>query len=468
MRVYTAPSSLRSDQEAVSNHLDDISSIDQNAFNIGEKNESWFHKAARHEYAVSATIAGEYLKQHGLQNLSSKFEKVAKFHGAPTLKDNSSIWHEKTGYSSGNWAYLTERCLRADSSPTLLWEVFGRGFDYAKVSDQRAIRLYPEILPKKAWEYFVTAKQPARDDDSGWIYDILKNQPEWLKGAKKVRKIAVMRAVRVLTAEPKAQYISITDWTMRINGDGCSPFDPRRSEWTALEIIRQIVEPKQELGVSVPLERTHPQNILIPREWAEVENNGLYLSWEKWRSHIEKAPQIKFTEPEHSLSDYRYHSYNNYIGDDWLKRENQFAAIGRLLLELLSGNHAAPVEWNIRGNERVIDIPRARIFRSLAISSPTLLLIEGCIDPRSAESRLIARQPDLFGLPDGETPNDVRYDPPLLKDVDGLIAAIRNAQEILSENQLAVSMHQPRQLIPFRIHDFAASAGGEAEEDADA
>ncbi len=126
--------------------------------------------------------------------------------------------------------------------------------------------------------------------------------------------------------------------------------------------------------------------------------------------------------------------------------------------------HGAPV----RGNERIIDIPRGQIFRSLAISSPTLLLIEGCIDPRSAESRLIVHQPDLFGLPDGGTPNDVRYDPPPLKDIEDLIAAIRNAQDILKENQLAVSLHQPRQLIPFRISDFAVSANGESEEDTDA
>lgn len=468
IRVCTTPASLRSDQEAASKYLDDIASIEQKRFNANGANESWFHKMARREYTVSVAIAVEYLKQSGLESLSSKFAEVAKFHGAPALEDNSSIWFEKTGYSAGNWAYLAEHHLRTDSNHTGLWEIFGRGFDYGKVSDQRAIRLYPDVFPKKAWEYLVSSRSTSREDDSGWIYDILKNKRDWIKETKRVRKTAFMRAVRVLEAESKT-HVSIAEWTKYINSDDCSPFDPRKSEWTALEIIRQVVEPKLEVGAApVPLERIHPHNILIPQEWKAIPENGLHLSWEKWRSHIEKSPHsIKFAESEHSLLDYRYHSHKDFADNIWLKRENQFGAIGRLLLGLLCGNHDAPIEWNIRGNERVLDIPRARVFRSLAISSPTLLLIEGCIDPRSAESRLIARLPDLFGLEDGGSANDMQYDPPLLKDVNDLVDAIRNAQDTLSQNQLTVSMHQPRQLIPFRISDFAVSANGDSEEDAD-
>ncbi len=468
IRVCTTPASLRSDQEAAIRHLEDIASIEQKLFSTNGANESWFHKMARREYTVSIAVAVEYLKQSGLQILSCKFAEVAKFHDAPALEDNSSVWLKKTGYSAGNWAYLAEHHLRTDYHNTGLWDIFGRGFDYGKVSDQRAIRLYPEAFPKKAWEYLVSSKSTSREDDSGWIYDILKNNPEWIKGTKKVRKTAFMRAVRVFEAESKT-HISIAEWTRYINSDDCSPFDPRKSEWTALEIIRQVIEPKLEVGAApVPLERIHPQNILIPREWMAVPENALHLSWEKWRSHIEKSPPIKFAESEYSLLDYRYHSHKDFADDIWLKRENQFGAIGRLLLGLLCGNHDAPIEWNVRGNERVLDIPRARVFRSLAISSPTLLLIEGCIDPRSAESRLIARLPDLFGLEDGGSANDMQYDPPLLNDVNDLVAAIRNAQDILSQNQLTVSMHQPRQLIPFRLSDFAVSASGESEEDTDA
>lgn len=468
IRVCTTPATLRSDQEAANRHLEDIASIDQKLFNTSGANESWFHKMARREYTVSVAIAVEYLKQSGLQSLSSKFAEVAKFHDAPALDGDSSVWLEKTGYSAGNWAYLAEHYLRTDSHHTGLWEVFGPSFDYGIVSDQQAIRLYPAAFPKNAWEYLVSSKSTSREDDSGWIYEILKNKPEWIKGTKKVRKTAFKRAVRVLEAESKT-HISITEWTEYTNSDDRLPFDPRKSEWTALEIIRQIIEPKLEVGAtSVPLERIHPQNILIPREWLAIPENGLHLSWEKWRFHIRKSLPIKFAESEHSLLDYRYHSHKDFADDIWLKRENQFGAIGRLLLGLLCGNHDAPIEWNIRGNEKVLDIPRARVFRSLAISSPTLLLIEGCIDPRSAESRLIARLPDLFGLEDGGSANDMQYDPPLLNDVNDLVEAIRDAQDILSQNQLTVSMHQPRQLIPFRLSDFAVSASGESEEDADA
>lgn len=66
-----------------------------------------------------------------------------------------------------------------------------------------------------------------------------------------------MRAVRVLKAESKT-YISIADWTKYINSNDYHSFDPRRSEWTALEIIRQVIEPQEMLGVSFAHEAKLP------------------------------------------------------------------------------------------------------------------------------------------------------------------------------------------------------------------
>ena len=42
---------------------------------------------------------------------------------------------------------------------------------------------------------------------------------------------------------------------------------------------------------------------------------------------------------------------------------------------------------------------------------------------------------------------------------------IVTAQEVLECNQLAVAMNQPRQLIPFRLSDFAIGSDGEGKED---
>ena len=119
----------------------------------------------------------------------------------------------------------------------------------------------------------------------------------------------------------------------------------------------------------------------------------------------------------------------------------------------------------MRGNEQVVRLPRAQWFEVLAISSPTFLLIESCLGARTAETRSIARTPGLFGWLDGEKANDAGFDPPLLVGATALLDAVRNAQKVLEENQLAVMMNQPRQLIPFRLSDFAAGGEGDGDDD---
>ena len=465
LRMALSSSRLHSDQKFAEDYLKsvvDIHKNDQEAFSIEKENESWFHKIAKREYIASIAIAAEYLKQHS-HPLSPDFERIAKFYDAPELDARSSIWIKKTGYSAGSWAYLSEDYLRQDSTPTCLWNIFVRGFDYSIIYDRCAVRLYPEALPKKAWEYFVSEEFTFKEDDSGWIYDVIKSKPEYIATMEGENFSKVLKlAYRAL--ETEAEYINIAEWTECISSDKYSPFDPRKSEWTALEIIKQVLDKLDNVVAKNRLRRVHPQNILIPKKWLCVEEDAPHLSWEKWRSYMEdKSVSIK-VKSTYFLSDYRY---AHYTSDVQRQEEKFLAAMGQLLLGLLCERYDAPVEWNIRGNEKIFHIPRARIFRSLAISSPTLLLIEGCIDPRGAESRLIDRSPEFFGLEEGEHANDTGYDPQPLKGAGDLKAAIEEAQDILRENQLAVSMHQPRQLIPFRIIDFAVSTD-EPEEKTDA
>lgn len=72
--------------------------------------------------------------------------------------------------------------------------------------------------------------------------------------------------------------------------------------------------------------------------------------------------------------------------------------------------------------------------------------------------------PDLFGLFDGMAANDTAFDPPPLLETNSLLEAIEQAQAVLRENQLAVIMNQPRQLIPFRLKDFAIATDTDDDE----
>ena len=152
--------------------------------------------------------------------------------------------------------------------------------------------------------------------------------------------------------------------------------------------------------------------------------------------------------------------YNNF----W---ERRLTSIGRLLLGLLRYDHSAPTIWNIRGNEHIHNLPLAEYFGYLAISSKTLLLLDGCLSGRSAETRTIKIQPELFGWIEGLEINDLRFDPVTLENPNELIEAIEEAQKNLVENQLSVSMNQPRQLIPFSLSDFSTGADDIIESESD-
>ena len=306
-----------------------------------------------------------------------------------------------------------------------------------------------------------------KETDSGWLREAINNNQKRITAARLSKKKAFIRAARSYDSLGNG-WITLSEWTDFISTE-CSPFDPRRSEWTALEIIRQLVYPiVGTLAVTEKrLDRLHPNNILIAESWKTLHQDSACISWEQWRLHMgisqKRTSATRLRDSATSVIDYRYftNTQNAQGLDAWGRR---LVSVGRLLLGLLRFNHGSPSLWNLRGNEQIIELPRAQILRSLAISTPTLLLLNGCLSGRSAETRAILQKPGLFGWKDGIEINDADFDPPLLIGPNELLDTITNAQRVLKENQLAIAMNQPRQLIPFRLKDFAAGADSDGEE----
>lgn len=267
--------------------------------------------------------------------------------------------------------------------------------------------------------------------------------------------------------------MTISEWTASVYN--CSPFDPRRGEWTALEITAQLLSEATSMGSDEAiLDRLHPNNVLLLRNWASCapcHRDRTELSWEEWRQIARSdGTAARLRDTPTSLSDYRY-ALESKAGIPIPDSERRLAAVGRLLLGLLRNDHAAPRIWNLRGNELIVTLPRGRWSEALAISSRTTQILEACLGARSAETRAITRTPGLFGWRDGEQPNDAEFDAPPIYGSTDLLEEIRRSQKILEDNQLAVARNQPRQLIPFRLADFSAGAGsvdeiGEGGEDA--
>jgi len=450
----------RSDKEAALDHLNDVASIDSDVFSIPLEHETWFHAVARKEFGVALLSVSHLISEDIVDDaLAKRLSRLARqYVNKLSFKTDQSDWKGETGRPPGVWAHLVESTLSVDTKPSSVWKLFEPCFDYSNESDRLSVRRYPEHLSSRGWNYFLDSGVAMKETDSGWVREAINYDPIRIENAQNSKRKAFTRAAKSYI-ELDRSWITLSEWTDFVSTH-CNPFDPRYSEWTALEIIRQIIFPiVNELSVTEKkLDFLHPNNVLVDKEWTKnfCENQqSEVIDWDKWRVFVEDTNDIKLRDSPNSIKDYRYfpnYTHREQSLDSWDRR---LVAIGRLLLGLLCVNHESPRLWNLRGNEQISELPRTDVYRSLAISTPTLLLIEGCLSGRRTETRVIFRKPDLFGWNSTEL-NDVEFDSPLLFDINELLQSVERAQHVLKKNQVTITMNQPRQLIPFRLKDFAS------------
>jgi hypothetical protein len=462
-RRITAPDALHSDIEAAANHLKDVARLDKATFRVPPERETWYHAAGRKEFGVALIQVGEVLKdrpEHAA--LAQQLVRMSQNYVSVLPRAPVEIWLRVTGRTSGVWAHLAEDSIAGERGPSPAWTAMSPHFAFDQRSDWLAARRYPELFPATGWAHLLAAVDPLPANDSAWLSEVIGQDESRREAANATGKIAFTRAARSLDP-PSEKCITINEWVKSVHA--CNAFDPRRGEWTALEIAAQLLEDATAAGNDEAiLDRLHPNNVLLPKVWVDrfpCHRHATELSWEEWRNFVRPdsgtIARARLRESATSLFDYRY-EMEGKAGICIPNSERRLISVGRLILGLLRNDHAAPRIWNMRGNELVFPLPKARWFEALAISSPTTMILEACLGARSAETRTITRQPALFGWLDGEHPNDASFDPPPIYGMTDLLKSIRHAQRILEANQLAVARNQPRQLIPFRLCDFAAGA----------
>lgn len=468
VRACLMDNALRSDQEAALRYLKDVCQIDTKSFMVQKENEAWFHANSRIEFGVALLSAAEVVGGTiANTSLGADLARLAGHYICVSFDDSAEAWERETGRRPGIWAHLTESVLSIDGCPTASWKQFGTLFSSPQIAEVRAVRRYPEFLSDADWYQLLHSKKPLPETDSGWLHEAMSGNEERVQAALLSKKVAFKRAAKSLSP-PLNGWVTLAQWT-QIIAQELSPFDPRRSEWTALEVVRQLVSPiVDEIDIDeTRLDRLHPNNVLVPEAWKTKfpnDRDRAGMSWDDWRRFVgdQQTARIELRRSATSVMDYRYFAETQ--GGPHLKEwDKRLVGVGRLLLGQLRLKHEAPRIWNIRGNEQIFPLPRTDWFRSLSISSPTLLLVEGCLGARSTETRSIARNPEFFGWIDGQEPNDADFDPPLLFGPNELLTAITSAQRVLIENQLAVAMNQPRQIVPFRLSDFATGPTNDEE-----
>jgi hypothetical protein len=111
---------------------------------------------------------------------------------------------------------------------------------------------------------------------------------------------------------------------------------------------------------------------------------------------------------------------------------------------------AASIKKNPLGQQQAwMGLARTKL-KHVAYSSYTNDIIAGCFSPRNIETRWFKN----IGLKDNfafEIDDDNKLDPPSFADIDDFLRYIDLAMRRLRDQQISVSMHQPRQLTPVSL-----------------
>ncbi len=354
-----------------------------------------------------------------------------------------------TGTPLGVWYHWFFSTTQAhQNTPPGYWPEVAEAHQPNILADWNSLRRYPSLLPASGWRHLVDSPDALKPDDAGWLLDAAGVAPDQL-AAVNSDNVATIKAKQRAAASPGR---SLSRWIDFVSTLPAS--DPRRSEWTALEVIRQIVEPLA--AVDGPdadiLDDLHPANVCIPESWFDATETfkEAKLTWEGWRRAAREGDHVALIEP--AIKDYRYVGMLDRADRAWTKR---LRPIGQLLWGMLRQSFTLPAAWNIRGQERsLLNIVSSDLER-LPISSFTLTILQSCLLPRNAETSLIALFPSLFGNLTGLAADDTEFDMPITtsEQLEDLLA---NAQRMLELSQMTVLEHEPRQLIPVRLRHLGA------------
>lgn len=398
--------------------------------------------------------------------LRQGMERLRDEIGSIPLDAPSGDWARLTRYPLGVWAHWLENRARVYRlQPSKTWRRTFRALDPAITQDWQNLRKGLLELPfEQLGVVDVQGLATFKPSDAGLLLDALRTHPAFDLSARP-REARVVKQLRRHLAElgRRDGFVSLEGWVARLNADGAGSHDPRRSEWNALEILRQLLASIVTFpGIeATALDNLHPSNILIPKAWLAPPPLGQSRgwTWETWR-HTVRAPFHSVAIVRNPVFDYRRRSLRDDAGPNFNKDwQARLRGCGLLLVGLLAQDFRLPALWNVRGLERDVSGFVRAVLEETPVSSMTHAIIEAALLPRSNETALMRQEPwAFFGTRIVQTINDTRTDPPIITGVEELLNAVTDAQITLESRQISVLDHAPRQLIPMNVMQLIGSA----------
>lgn len=373
----------------------------------------------------------------------------------------------RTKYPLACWSWwIIQKTSRSLSTePNAIWFKTINLLSTDNPRDLSIIALYPKSISSKV---FISLGRNSKINKyvscEGWVYDLIQATKNKKICNVQIKNAQIYKVFKKIKEQEKDK--SVYDWIVwsrnrlskileDISENEENFFDPRLSEWTALEIIIQIATAINSKIHNIQLTsindllleedsqyfKIHPVNYVIPRAWTEDCNE---LTWECWKSIVGKEKLNIRADSSLLISDFRY---TPIITDPFNKINRELSVVnglGVMLLGLLTRSFDFPPYWNPRGMQRAwIQLSGARLKES-PVSSRTNLIISSCFSKRNREtvySKIY--QSDLTKVDD-----DTDLDPPEIASIQDFINNAVEAQKKLVQYQLTVQDHKARQLIP--------------------
>ncbi|RWN27574.1 RNA-directed DNA polymerase [Mesorhizobium sp.] len=386
--------------------------------------------------------------------------------GSIPITAPSMEWRALTGYPLGVWSHWLEGRTKPNlTEPSAIWLRTAASLDPRNRFDWQNLRKgLRAVQLEGAAAGGTIGLARFRPRDAGLILDHLRTGLPVSLARRAGEPLVVKRLRRHLSELAKAHnMISLENWVGRLGVIGISNHDPRRSEWTALEILRQLLASITTFDSleEAALDELHPSNVLLPRRWLEPPPAGQPKgwTWETWRYAV-RTPALSVKVVRYPIADYRRQPLGDLDPTDtqaqWRAR---LRGCGLLLLGLIAQDFRLPASWNVRGLERDIASFVRATLEQVPMSSLTHAIIEAALLPRSVETAIMRSAPwAFFGARTVRTINDTRADPPLISGVDELLDAIKDAQSTLEVRQISVLDNAPRQLLPMNVLQLTGAA----------
>ena len=228
------------------------------------------------------------------------------------VKFHNYCKNTKYGFASWIWWILQKTLDRKSYTPNPIWELALHDIELDDEVAWTIYSLYPGHLGISQLEnmskHFEISKNKYENYE-GWWFDVQRGLEK--RGIEySNEKLERYKTIRRLNGKEK-DYVTLYEWVDWANRrhseiihdkydhEDFGSFDPRISEWTAIEIIRQIagnmksyplIIKESLFGLSVDedeseilLRKIHPSNYLIPKVWIKTYDR---LSWEGWRKKV--------------------------------------------------------------------------------------------------------------------------------------------------------------------------------------